>query len=410
VLPILLFLAVVLGLFLRKLTGEERIQLLHKSIDVTKAGIAQVRRLAGTPEGCEEFDAALRARTRWTFVTPALLAVFVVIYILMTIGGGDVNDEQRLIHWGGSIGPRTTNGEWWRLATAMFVHWGLLHFVAEAVGLAKVGRLVERLVGPAAFAFVFFAAGLVSGLRELSVSPVAVTAGAAGGVFGVYGLLLAICAWGWAGRSPLTIPLAALKSLCPGVVVFLAYHVTANGFMTEPMTWGLTVGLAGGGILGFGIGAHKPPVRRLCTSMAATLALIVLFAAPLRGMADVSREMASVIELETRTAAAYDKEVAQFRKGRVTAEALADMAEGIESDIRATRASLAAITNVPSEQKPIVTDALEYLRLREESWRLRVEGLRMGRMQTLQRADRVESAAKTLFSEVETLKSGKVEK
>ena len=409
-LPILLFVAVVLGLFLRKLTAEERMQLLHKSIAVTKAAFVQARRLSGTPDGCEEFDAALRARTKWTFVTPALLAVFAVIYILMTIGGGDVNDDQRLIHWGGSIGPLTTNGEWWRLATAMFVHWGLLHLVAEAVGLAKVGRLVERLVGPAAFAFVFFAAGLFCGLRELSVRPVTVTAGAAGGAFGIYGLLLATCAWAWVGRSPLTIPPAVLKSLVPGVVVFLAYHIVANGFMTEAMTWGLTVGLAAGGILGWGIGAHKPPVPRLCTSMAATLALILLFAAPLRGMADVSREMASVIELEARTTAAYDKEVVQFRKGRLTADALANVAEAIAADIGATRASLAAITNVPPEQQPIVTDALEYLRLREESWRLRVEGLRQGKLQTLQRAERVESVAKTLFSEVEELRSGKLEK
>jgi hypothetical protein len=36
--------------------------------------------------------------------------------------------------------------------------------------------------------------------------------------------------------------------------------------------------------------------------MAATLAIIVVFAAPLRGMADVTREMGAVIELERRTA------------------------------------------------------------------------------------------------------------
>jgi hypothetical protein len=53
---------------------------------------------------------------------------------------------------------------------------------------------------------------------------------------------------------------------------------------------------------------------------------------------------------------------------------------------------------------------LEFLRLREESWTLRVEGLRNGRLQMLQRADRAESEAKMLFVEVEKLKSGEVEK
>jgi hypothetical protein len=110
-----------------------------------------------------------------------------------------------------------------------------------------------------------------------------------------------------------------------------------------------------------------------------------------------------VIALETRTAAAYDAEVVRFRKGWQSAEQLADMAEAIASDVRATHASLSTLTNVPLEHRPVVNDALEFLRLREESWTLRVEGLRSGRLQTLQRAERVESSAKTLFAEVEKL-------
>jgi rhomboid protease GluP len=409
VLPLLLFLAVVLGLFLRKLTPEERIQLVHKIIDHARVAITFVRRhVTSTPPESEGFHAALRERTRWTMVTPALLAAYATIYLLMTVGGSSLNDEQLLIDWGGSIGPRTTNGEWWRLATAMFVHWGLLHLIANLAGLVHVGLLMERLVGPATFAFVFVAAGLMAGLQNLSAHPVAVSAGAEGGVFGAYGLLLATLVWGWFQRSPLTIPLDALKRVWPGAVVFLAYNMAAGGFVTESMTWGLGVGLVGGGILASRIGLHKPPVPRLCASMVATLVIVVAFAAPLRGMAYATRQMGQVIDVETRTAAAYDTEVAQFRKGRQTADALADMADAIASEIRATRASLSALPNVPREQQSLVDDASEYLRVREESWRLRVEGLRAGKMQTLQRAERVESEAKTLFSKVEQLKSGDV--
>jgi hypothetical protein len=138
--------------------------------------------------------------------------------------------------------------------------------------------------------------------------------------------------------------------------------------------------------------------------MAVTLAIVVAFAAPLRGMADVTEEVVRVIDVEARTAVAYDAEVALFKKGRLTAEALADVADAMRADIRATHASLQALTNVPLEHQSIVDEASAYLRLREESWRLRVEGLRTGRMQTLQRAERVESEAKTLFRGVERLK------
>jgi len=408
--PLLLFLAVVSGLYIRKLTPEERIQHYQKALEmIQRAGGAGRRLMTNRADGGDEFYTALRERTRWPLVTATILFLYVALYVLMFVRGSSLEGEELLLHWGGSVGPRTTNGEWWRLVTAMFIHWGFLHLIADAAGISQIGRLTERLVGSTTFAFVFVAAGLIGGLRELSAHPVAVNAGASGGVFGIYGLLLATGAWGWVKGSPLTIPVGVLKRMSPGAVIFLLYHLVAEG-LTPSMAWGLVVGLACGGVLAFGIDVDKPPVRRLYPSMAATLAIIVLFAAPLRGMADVTRELGGVIALEERTSVAYDKEVVRFRKGWTKADQLADMAEAIASDVRATRASLLTITNIPPEHQPVVKSALEFLRLREESWTLRVEGLRNGHLQTLQRADRAESQAKMLFTEVEKLKSGEVEK
>jgi rhomboid protease GluP len=408
--PLLLFIAVVSGLYIRKLTPEERIQLVHKTLEmIQRAGGAGRRFVTNTPDGGDDFYTALRERTRWPLVTATILFFYVALYVLMFVRGSSLEGEELLLHWGGSVGPRTTNGEWWRLVTAMFIHWGFLHLIADAAGISQIGRLTERLVGSTTFAFVFVAAGLIGGLRELWAHPVAVNAGASGGVFGIYGLLLATGAWGWVKRSPLTIPVGVLKRMAPGAVIFLLYHLFAEGF-TPSMAWGLVVGLASGGVLAFGIDVDKPPVRRLYPSMAATLAIIVLFAAPLRGMADVTRELRGVITLEERSAASYDAEVVRFRKGWTNADQLANMAEAIASDVRATRASLSTLTNVPPEHQPVVKSALEFLRRREESWTLRVEGLRNGRLQMLQRADRAESEAKMLFVEVEKLKSGEVEK
>ena len=405
VLPMLLFLSVVVGLVVRKLTPEERLQLVHRSIDLARRATALTRDyLTRTPAGCEDFYAALRERTRWTVVTPAILAAYAALYIVMIWGESSASHEQLLIDWGGSIGPLTTNGEWWRLAAAMFIHWGLLHVIVVSVGLVRVGMLMERLVGPIAFACVYLAAGLIAGLRDLSAHPVAVTAGADGAIVGVYGLLLVMFAWGWVQRSPLTIPLAALRVVWPGAVVFFVYRMATGGLITESMTWGLVVGLVAGGILALRIGSYKPPIPRLCASTVGALGIVVAFAVPLRGMADVTREMPRVIDLERRTSAAYDAEVMKFRRGRQTANALANVADGFASEVRATRESLSTLTNVPRQHKPMLDDAMEYLRLREESWRLRVEGLRAGRMPTLQRAERVESEAKTFFARVEQLK------
>ncbi len=407
--PLLLFIGVVLGLYIRKLTPEERVQLVHKTLETIKRAGGAGRRFVTSTPGGDEFYTALRGRTRWPLVTATILFLYVALYVLMFVRGSSLEGEELLLHWGGSVGPRTTNGEWWRLVTAMFIHWGFLHLIADAAGISQIGRLTERLVGSTTFAFVFVAAGLIGGLRELSAHPVAVNAGASAGVFGIYGLLLATGGWGWVKRSPLTIPVSILKRMAPGVAIFLLYHLVAEG-LTPSMAWGLVVGLASGGVLAFGIDVDKPPMRRLYPSMAATLAIIVLFAAPLRGMADVTRELGGVIALEERTAAAYDAEVVRFRKGWTKADNLAAMAEAIAADVRATRASLSTITNVPPAHQPLVKNALQFLRLREESWTLRVEGLRNGSLKTLQRADRAESEAKMVFGEVEKLKSGKVEK
>jgi rhomboid protease GluP len=407
----IVFLAVVLGLALRGMSPEERIQNAHTLLRLARHWLARARDfITTTPSGCEDFYDAVRARTRWALVTPALVTAYVTVYVLMRWGTSGSPDEQLLISWGGSIGPRTTNGEWWRLATEMFVHRGWLHVIADAAGLVMAGALIERVIGPAAFALVYMASGLLAGVWDLSAHPVAVGAGAAGGIFGVYGLLLATLIWGWAQRSPLTIPLAALKRLWPGAVVFVAYNMATEGVLGESMQVGLVVGLTSGLILAARVSTHKPPVRRVCATMVATLGMAVIFAAPLRGIADVTGEMARVIALEKRTASAYETEVERFKKGRLTADALARVADGIASEVSATRVSVSALTGVPKEHQPLVVNASEYLRLREESWRLRVEGLRAGRLQTLQRAGIQESEALRAFEKVEKLKSGEVEK
>jgi membrane associated rhomboid family serine protease len=118
----LLFIAVVVGLVVRKLTPEERLQLVHKAVDLARRATALTRDyLTRTPVGSEDFFAALRERTKWTVVTPAILAAYGTIYLFMIWGESSASHEQLLISWGGSIGPLTTNGEWWRLASAMFV-------------------------------------------------------------------------------------------------------------------------------------------------------------------------------------------------------------------------------------------------------------------------------------------------
>ena len=399
-LPMTVFVLVVCGLVLRRMSAEERIQLVHKIVHALRAGATTASDIVThTPTGCDEFYAALRSRTRWTLLTPALVVAFIGTHVLMRwFGSGELDD--RLLAWGASVGPLTTNAEWSRLVTAMFVHRGWLHLLTDIAGLFIVGALIERLAGRAAFLFVFFASGLLGGLWQLAARPVSVNAGAASAIFGLYGLLAATMIWGFAQRSPVTIPVAVLKRVWPGALVFLVYHFSTEGLFSESMQAGAMVGLIGGLVLAVRVSTAQPPLGRVCASSVASLAILIAFAVPLRGIADVPAELSRVIDVEQRTAARYDADVKRFRNGRMTAEELAEVADAIYSEVRQMRVTLAALRNVPAEQLPMLQVASQYLQLREDSWRLRVEALSQGRMQTLQKASVRESEAMRAFETV----------
>ena len=142
----------------------------------------------------EPFRDALRERMPLAYATGAIAALMTVVWLLMTLGGA-FSDPSGLIGWGASFGPLTTNGEWWRLGASVLVHAGFFHFVVNLIGFVQPAIVVERMVGHAAFAVVFLAAGLFAGLESLSAMPMAVVAGADGAIFGIYGLFAAAVVW-----------------------------------------------------------------------------------------------------------------------------------------------------------------------------------------------------------------------
>jgi len=390
VVGIVLVVTVVLGLVLRGMSPEERLKFGQAVVD----GLVFIKdTIAKPPKGGEAFYRALRARTKWALVTPAIVVTYLVVFVLLLAGSGSLGDPRTLVDWGSNIGTRTTNDEWWRLGTAMFVHVGVIHLIAEIAGLVQVGLLVERLVGRLAFAAVYVASGVLAGVWSLTLHPVSVQAGAGGAIFGIYGLLLATLVLGLAQRTSLTVPVRVLKGLWPGVAVFLVYNALMEGIFSEAMQAGFVVGFTGGMLIAGRVISDKPPARRVAAVVTATVAIVVALAAPLRGLADVSGEVAKVKDGEERTARTYDTAVDRFKSGRLSAQELARLADRIVVELQSIQTQLVALDNVPAEHWPMVEKACEYLKLRQDSWRLRAEGLRAGRPRTLQQADAAEHSA-----------------
>jgi membrane associated rhomboid family serine protease len=127
------------------------------------------------------------------YVTPVVIAVNIALFILMAAHHRSFTlTGENLSQAGASYGPKTAHGEWWRLLTSTFIHMGFLHLLLNMLALALVAPLVERLVGSAGFTALYLASGLLGSLATVWWSPFALSAGASGAVFGVYGALLGI--------------------------------------------------------------------------------------------------------------------------------------------------------------------------------------------------------------------------
>lgn len=126
-------------------------------------------------------------------VTPVIFALNVLVFVLMVLAGAGLFSPNPgvAIQWGSNYGPKTLTGQWWRLLTSTFIHFGLLHLVFNMVALAQAGPIVERLYGSARFLALYVFAALFGELTSLLWHPMANGAGASGAIFGVFGGLLA---------------------------------------------------------------------------------------------------------------------------------------------------------------------------------------------------------------------------
>ena len=195
-----------------------------------------------------------------------------------------------------------------------------------------------------------------------------------------------------ASAQALVIPMKTLARMAPAIGLFGLY-VMAGGIGTPELA-ALLAGFVCG--LVFARRAHEQatPVLHAAAAFATTAVIILASAAMLRGIADVRPEIARVVALESSTSGTYEKAVVQFKNGALTAQALEKViTQKIVPELQQAHARLKAVSGVPAEHKPLVANAEEYFRLRDESWRLRADALRKSNMLALRAADRSERAS-----------------
>ena len=147
-------------------------------------------------------DIATRARF-WNARQPAMVTMVLIGINLAIFLFGAIRDpdslggrvtvthvDLALIESGfdGSQFVGVGEGEWYRLITSGFLHFGIIHIAFNMYLLYLLGQMLEPSIGRVRFLLSYMAALLGGSAGALLLSPDSLTAGASGAVFGLMGL------------------------------------------------------------------------------------------------------------------------------------------------------------------------------------------------------------------------------
>jgi rhomboid protease GluP len=202
--------------------------------------------------------------------TIALIAASVLVFAVMVLRGVSALDPtpQQAIAFGADFGPLTFSGQWWRLVTSMFVHFGLIHLGLNMWCLWNLGRAAERLLGRFSYILAYFASGIFSSIAAVYWHPLAAGAGASGAIFGLAGVLVSFV---YLKKTPahLQINSKMLSSLGTFIAYNLIFGAAIPGISNAAHLGGL--------IMGFAVGALLPPAAASESSRRTRLSLVFAF-------------------------------------------------------------------------------------------------------------------------------------
>jgi rhomboid protease GluP len=197
-----------------------------------------------------QFGTRLIAQSPNVPVTISLVAISTLVFIATLFAGAEwlIPVGKMQIAWGSNFGPYTSDGEWWRLFTSLFIHFGIPHLILNMIALIMFGPLVERLYGSVNYLAIYLLTGLAGNLASISWQPGINSAGASGAIFGILGALLAVQL-----RAGDTFPVVILRPIRNSTLVFLGLSLYAgfrfkgidNAAHLGGVATGFLLGLAG---------------------------------------------------------------------------------------------------------------------------------------------------------------------
>ena len=228
-----------------------------------------------------------RARGR-ADVTLALVAINVVIFLITAASGAGVatgNGRSSIYDHFALVPAQVAHGEWYRLVSSMFLHYGFLHIGFNLWALWVIGTPLEGMLGRRRFTALYFLAGIGGGVLSFSPGQVLTpAAGASGAIFGLFGAFFVIL---------------RRRNLDSGGILGLIAINLVLSFTFANIDWrghvgGLIVGTIVGAVFAY---APTGPSRDRIQAAGCTAVAVVLVAAALLGAAHVRSECPRVLTI-----------------------------------------------------------------------------------------------------------------
>ena len=247
-------------------------------------------------QAAEEAEKIMKASAGSRRVTYTIIGINILVFIAMAVSGVSITEPtlQQLVNWGANYKPYTTGGEWWRLVTCVFVHIGIIHLLFNMYALYIIGNYLEPMLGRVRYTAAYISTGIFASLFSIWWhNDEAVSAGASGAIFGLYGLFLALL-------TTSLIPTHVRKALLQSIAIFVGYN----------LLYGLKSGVdnaahLGGLISGFALGyLYYPSLKNQTDTKGNTMA----------GMAVMASAVAAFLFLKINTddSRIYQQRIQQF--------------------------------------------------------------------------------------------------
>lgn len=199
------------------------------------------------------FASRLAAATPQAYASYIIIGINIAVFLAMLASGMSLieSNNDLLVRWGANYAPLTMRGQWWRLLTSVFLHIGILHIALNMWALQRSGPFIEKVLGPFFFVLVYISSAVFCGLVSIAVNSSRIfSVGASGGIFGIYGALLAYLI-----LHKTEVPKIILQPLVKNVLFFVAANLmlgfTITGLTPIKITnTGNLVGVITGFLLG----------------------------------------------------------------------------------------------------------------------------------------------------------------